>query len=49
MRQGKLTNAKLRELVIDKIEPQNEETVVGAGVGEDCCAEMCIRDRRWIS
>ena len=27
MRQGKLTNAKLRELVIDKIEPQNEETL----------------------
>lgn len=46
MRQGKLTNAKLRELVIDKIEPQNEETVVGAGVGEDCCAvitgDLCV-------
>lgn len=40
MRQGKLTNAKLRELVIDNIEPRNAETVVGAGVGEDCCAVM---------
>ncbi|WP_066683812.1 AIR synthase family protein [Christensenella intestinihominis] len=40
MRQGKLTNAKLRELVIDRLEPRNEETVVGAGVGEDCCAVM---------
>lgn len=40
MRQGKLTNAKLRELVIDKIKPRNIETVVGAGVGEDCCAVM---------
>ncbi len=38
MKQGKLTNAKLKELVIDKIVPQNAETVVGAGVGEDCCA-----------
>lgn len=38
MRQGKLTNAILQELVIDKIEPRNRETVVGAGVGEDCCA-----------
>lgn len=38
MRQGKLTNAKLNELVISKIEPRNAETVVGAGVGEDCCA-----------
>ena len=32
--------------MIDKIEPQNEETVVGAGVGEDCCAvitgDLCV-------
>ena len=40
MRQGKLTSAKLRELIIDQIQPHNEETVVGAGVGEDCCAVM---------
>ncbi|MEG2624730.1 MAG: AIR synthase family protein [Christensenella sp.] len=46
MRQGKLTNAKLKELVIDKLGPYNAETVVGAGVGEDCCAvmigDMCV-------
>lgn len=46
MRQGKLTNEKLKELVIDKIEPRNAETVVGAGVGEDCCAvrtdDLCV-------
>lgn len=46
MRQGKLTNTKLNELVIDKLEPKNAETVVGAGVGEDCCAvktgDLCV-------
>ncbi|MEA4852794.1 MAG: AIR synthase family protein [Christensenella sp.] len=38
MKQGKLTNAQLKRLVIDQIVPQNAETVLGAGVGEDCCA-----------
>ena len=47
MKQGKLTNAKLQELVINKITPKNSETVVGAGVGEDCCAvrvgsDLCV-------
>lgn len=46
MKQGKLTNAKLKELVINKIQPHNKETVVGAGVGEDCCAvdigDLCV-------
>lgn len=47
MKQGKLTNAKLQELVINKIMPKNSETVVGAGVGEDCCAvrvgsDLCV-------
>lgn len=38
MKQGKLTNEKLQEFIIDQITPRNAETVVGAGVGEDCCA-----------
>ncbi len=38
MRQGKLTNEQLQKIIIDKITPKNAETVVGAGVGEDCCA-----------
>ncbi len=38
MKQGKLSNAKLSEVVFSKIVPQNADTVVGAGVGEDCCA-----------
>ncbi|MEA5002726.1 MAG: AIR synthase family protein [Christensenella sp.] len=38
MKQGKLTNDQLQKFIIDKITPKNAETVVGAGVGEDCCA-----------
>ncbi len=38
MKQGKLTNRQLEECVLSRISPQNAETVVGAGIGEDCCA-----------
>ncbi|MEG2202268.1 MAG: AIR synthase family protein [Christensenellaceae bacterium] len=47
LKQGKLTNTQLEELVLNKIINKNEETVVGAGIGEDCCAVkikggMCV-------
>ncbi len=38
MKQGKLTNTQLKEYVLNKIRPHNAETIVGAAVGEDCCA-----------
>lgn len=47
MKQGKLTNDQLKRIIIDKIAPKNAETVLGAGVGEDCCAikvgeDLCV-------
>ncbi len=46
MKQGKLTNIQLNESILSKLKPMNEETVLGAGVGEDCCAvdlgDICV-------
>lgn len=46
MKQGKLTNVQLNESILSKLKPMNEETVLGAGVGEDCCAvdlgDICV-------
>lgn len=47
MKQGKLTNQELNKHILSRIAPKNPETVVGAGVGEDCCAidfggELCV-------
>ncbi len=38
MKIGKLTNEELKQFVLNKIQPKNKETIIGAGVGEDCCA-----------
>lgn len=38
MKQGKLSNQELTSHILSRITPSNPETVVGAGVGEDCCA-----------
>jgi len=38
MKQGKLTNQELSSHILSRITPNNPETVLGAGVGEDCCA-----------
>ncbi len=46
MKQGKLTSAQLKKHVLDQIVPGNAETVLGAGIGEDCCAvdtgDVCV-------
>ncbi len=46
MKQGKLTNIQLNESILSKLRPRNAETVLGAGVGEDCCAvdlgDICV-------
>ncbi len=46
MKQGKLSNLQLNELILSKLTPHNDETLLGAGVGEDCCAvdlgDICV-------
>jgi hypothetical protein len=43
MKQGKLTSEQLKKHILDHITPGNDETVLGAGIGEDCCAvDMAI-------
>ncbi len=46
MKQGKLKNSDLKEMVLNKLLPQNSETVLGAAIGEDCCAvdtkDICV-------
>lgn len=46
MRQGKLTNTQLQKTILEKLPVNNSETIVGAGIGEDCCAidtgDLCV-------
>ncbi|MGI6153839.1 MAG: AIR synthase family protein [Christensenellaceae bacterium] len=47
MKQGKFTNTELENLIFKRLTLQNPDTIVGAGVGEDCCAirfgeDICV-------